>query len=108
MINFFSRVQIIICLIIRKWKKAFAPDNIWQVCVCDQPIPNQSVMTFKFQILQMHQFYSGICFRDIISKDFNGYVSKIGHGYYLMCKDGFVYSHHDNEKMENLQDSNMH
>ncbi|CAD8167189.1 unnamed protein product [Paramecium pentaurelia] len=86
--------------ILENGKIAFAQNNVWQVCICDQPIPKQNVITFKFNVLQMHQFYSGICFRDIISKDYRGYVSDLGHGYYLMCKDGYVYSNHDKEKNE--------
>ncbi|CAD8107820.1 unnamed protein product [Paramecium sonneborni] len=78
-------------------KVAYAEQDIWQVVVCEQQIPENRKISFYFKILQIHQFYSGICFRNRIDKGYRGYVSSIGHGYYLMCRYGHVYSHHDQD-----------
>ncbi|CAD8083147.1 unnamed protein product [Paramecium primaurelia] len=78
-------------------KMAYAAEDVWQVVLCEQPIPQNRKISFYFNILQLHQFYCGICFKNLISKDYRGYVSNIGHGYYLMCRYGNIYSHHDNK-----------
>ncbi|CAK57920.1 unnamed protein product (macronuclear) [Paramecium tetraurelia] len=84
-------------------KVAFAEDDVWQVVLCEQALPNNGQISFSFKILKLHQFYCGICFRDRINKDYRGFVTEAEHGYYMICRMGKVYSHHDKEINEQLK-----
>ncbi|CAD8169661.1 unnamed protein product [Paramecium pentaurelia] len=92
--NIYKQSQIQVSL---EGKMAYAAEDVWQVVLWKQPIPQNRKISFYFNILQLHHFYCGICFKNLISKDYRGQVSNKGHGYYLMCRYGNIYSHHDNE-----------
>ncbi|CAD8155550.1 unnamed protein product [Paramecium pentaurelia] len=67
---------------------------------CDPAIPSQGIHQFTFLINQFGAVYIGICILDKINieKYYLDIWSKINHGTYLLCNDGFVFSNHSQQE----------